>query len=93
MATYTYQTTDEQERGLEWYLAAINANRAGSDPPERPITAGQLIHQRIGDAIAPLITGMHKAEADAVARAFAEADDTAKEAVRAALSLADEAKA
>ena len=88
MATYTIETSNAEENGLDFVVAERNAQRAAEKPPKPPLTNAEFIDQILVRRSLIAFNRQRKAaEAKQVSDAYDEADNATQNAVKAALGL------
>jgi hypothetical protein len=84
----TFNTSAAQDARLAKVLAAVNGERAASNPPADPFaTIEAYLHWVVIEAVKGYVARQAEAERAAVASAFDAADATTQAAVKAALGL------
>ena len=88
MATYTIETSNAEENGLDFVVAERNAQRAAETPPKPPLTNAEYVDQILVRRSLIAFNQQRKAaEAKQVGDAYGEADSATKNAVKSALGL------
>lgn len=88
MATYTIDTSNAEENGLDYVVAERNAQRAAETPPKPPLTNAEYVDQILVRRSLIAFNQQRKAaEAKQVGDAYGEADSATKNAVKSALGL------
>ena len=88
MATYTIETSNAEENGLDFVVAERNAQRAAETPPKPPLTNAEYVDKILVRRSLIAFNQQRKAaEAKQVGDAYGEADSATKNAVKSALGL------
>jgi hypothetical protein len=85
MAAYTFTTNDEQEQALQAALSRKNTERAQSDPPMEPLSAGEFLFRSTREVLVGLVTHMRNTEDTEIAELLKVAPPERRAAVLRAL--------
>lgn len=88
MATYTIETSNAEEKGLDFAVAERNAARAAENPPKPALTNAEYLDQiLVRRSLLAFRDQMKASEVKEVGAAYDASNNSTKNAVKAALGL------
>lgn len=88
MATYTIDTSNAEEKGLDFIVAERNAARAAENPPKPALTNAEYLDQiLVRRSLLAFRDQMKAAQAREIKDAYEAANNATQASVRAALGL------